>query len=363
MTAIEVENDLILIYTNEIDEKLEKMCSYKDVDAMWRIKETRKKAEEGNDARLLKWINQWDGRIRLYKRERIRSSVIDYKYLYEIPIGMLDVVKSYYSIRGYDELIDNRFNKGSSSIEDTDIGKQVILRDGKQSDAGKSIKEKGGRGIIEAFTGFGKTILGLYSIQFLRNPTLILVDLSTVISQWDEVIQEYFNLYRYKNDNLYVYSKVKHRGLRKALDDPDNIMLILATPSTINNAYFDRTSMGTLDRNVAIEYWLDEYCDHLIYDEVQFAGSDTAIKVLDRITTNTRMGFSATVGMRADGKDLEYISRVGSIIYTIRNRDVYDMESIPLKFLKVRPMQFSSFLLNIWRSSNVLSSTINREIE
>lgn len=339
MTYIIARNNFLYVFTERRDKKLEEMCSYVDPDSHWRIKNTREKAEKLGDQNLLNWINQWDGRNRIYKMRVLHNPNDKYKFEYEIPIGMLNVVKNYYSIKGTYDFIEERFIKNASSIDDDNIKKKVILRDEKQVKCAQNISENDGRGIIEATTGFGKTILGINTIQELRLPTIIIVNHATVIAQWDKVVREYFNLHRYKNGNLYVYSKSKSRGLMKALEKPFDVCIVICTADLLSSVFFGN-GKTVKDRNELLNLWLEDYADHLIFDEVHEGASNTSTSVLDELVVFSRQGFSATVGLNSQNKDLEYISRIGSVIYTIQDTEIFDRESIPLKFLKVRPLSF-----------------------
>lgn len=315
---------------------LEQMCSYEDPDAHWRREFILKRAEKtGED---ISWLKEWDGRKKVYKK-RLRYLHDGQLWEYDIPIGMLKSVETLIGMNGNYHVIDSRFIKDKIRLDNNDYKKIVELRDDDQRAGAEAIRQNESRGIVEAVTGFGKTILGIDAIQNYRLPTLIIANTLTIVGQWDEKITEYFNLHRYKQGSIYIYTFCKHRGFDRALRQSDDIAIMLTTNSTVWHVYFG-DSDGTIRRNINMRKWIDEYNDFFIYDEVHEAGSDTAIDVLDQITSYSRLGFSATVMSREDNKDLEYISRIGSIIYTRLNKHVREAKSIPLKFLRVRGIAF-----------------------
>jgi len=335
MVLLQLFNNKFILESREDMPELEQLCSYDDPDAQWRRKSITERADRtGED---ISWLKDWNGSKKLYHK-KVRVGYGGKIYQYDIPIGMLKSVQALISIDGNYDVIDSRFIKEESSIQDDHIN-MVELRNDEQEAGATAIRQSESRGIIEAVTGFGKTILGILAIQTNRLPTLIVANTLIIVQQWDEQIVKYFNLYRYKQGSTHIYTYNKHRGFDRALENIPDIAIMLSTNSTIWHVYFGESD-GTIERNKLMKHWIDFYNDFLIYDEVHEAGSDTAIDVLDQITAYSRLGFSATVMSREDNKDLEYVARIGSIIYTRLNKHMREAKSIPLKFMKVKGIAF-----------------------
>ncbi len=335
ITNVEVFNNFFYVYSFKRVFELENMCSYADPDSEWRIKNSLIKYEKEGNTRMMNYINKWDGRVKLYT---MKDTLTDVEY--KIPIGMLDSVITYLELAGEVVVQDNRFKKYKNKFNNDHIKTVIRYRNDEQRQATNIIRQQEGRGIVEATTGFGKTILALKTIQQLRQPTVIIADSSVIVDQWNEQIQTYFNLYRYNNGNLSIYTIEKHKSFTKAIRDTDNILLMVCTSSLLHHVFFKGTDKTHL-RNGYIRSWLTHICDMVIYDEVHNAGAKTAINVLDELDVYSRLGFSATVFKRGDNRNLEYVGRIGSIIYTLLAKHIKEAKSIPLKFLSVRGRSYS----------------------
>ena len=332
---VEIYNNFFYVYTFDSIKELEDICSYVDPDADWRIKNSTAKYEKEGNTRMLKWIAKWDGKVKLYQKKDVMTDIE-----YKIPIGMLDSVLTFLDLSNTVSVEDNRVKKYKNKFTNSHIQMVARYRDDNQRHAGNTIRTSQGRGIVEATTGFGKTILGIKAIQELRLPTIIIADSSVIVGQWNERIEQYFNLYRYNNGNLTIYSSEKHRSFAKALEDKGNVLLMICTSSLLHKVFFKGTP-NTAQRNRGIEEWLEHFCDMVIYDEVHNAGSETAVAVLDELNVYSRLGFSATVFKRGDNRNLEYVGRIGSIIYTLLAKHVREAKSVPLKFLSVKGRSYS----------------------
>lgn len=334
---IDVYNNEIVLQSKDRLLAIENMCSYKDPDSVHRKRYLIKKYTEEGNTRGLDWVRKWDGRNRVYRIKE--EKIVDHLwYVYTVPIGLYHIVMAYLKIKEDYDFTDHRFITQDNLLTNDDIQQYVKLRDN-QREAGRRIKEVNARGIVEATTGFGKTILGIYSIQHHLSPTVIFADKSVIIDLWVKDLQNFFNIYTYKIGGLYVFSRIEHKKKKDALQDYKNILFMVGTPKIFYNVYFKRSG-DTKERNELIKQWLKTICNSFIYDEVHHAGSPTSVSVLDELTTYYRMGFSATVMKRDDNRDLEYIARIGSIIYTLSSRDIHEKRSIDLQFLKTHSIPF-----------------------
>jgi superfamily II DNA or RNA helicase len=331
----------MFVILDEVDKKLEKMCSYSDPDAEWKIKIGLEKAEKANNRSKMRWLNRWDGTKPIYKKT-VLNSYNGKRVQYEIPIGMKNAVLSYLHTLGGVRLINNQFLKDGSRLTDTDIAVRVEPRDENQENAFQAIHRENGTGIIEAATGFGKSAIGIHAIQSLQSPTLITATVSKIISQWAGHIMKFFNYNAATSGSFWMfYSDDEHYTYKQLLDHPEKIKIMIATPSLLYKSIFMPNGKTTKKRNECINTWLADYCDYLIVDEVHDASADQYIAVLDSLTMYRRLGMSATVMTRSDNKDLEYVARVGSIIYTFMINQKYGAQTIPLKFLKAPHMPTS----------------------
>ena len=81
--------------------------------------------------------------------------------------------------------------------------------------------------------------------------------------------------------------------------------------------------------------------DLMIYDEVHRAGAKLAIDFLESSSARYKLGLSGTANMRSEKNDLEYISRIGSIVASVEEIDLIDQDKIvpiELHFVPVRRM-------------------------
>ena len=340
MYNIEEYNSYFLLECDKEDSVIENICSYVDPDAKWRIKYLQEKG----DRRSKEWADKWDGRVRLYTKRSVKNLRGDYVFTYRIPIGFLNPVITYLKSFKKEEFDhDNYFIETFLSDEykllPVDIKKKVTMRDEHQEKAFTAIRENR-CGIIEATTGFGKTILGIATIQYLRLPTLIIANNVTIVNQWCDRIEEYFKLYRNKKGSLNVFTSKKKKKFSDCYNDLSDIKIIVTTSSTLFNIIHNKGKKQVW-RNEQIKKWLDAICSVLIYDEVHQAASSISDDVVENIDAYYRYGFSATVMKRSDNKDLKYIGNIGNIIYTALNKHIRNNSQIPLKFIHVSPKKIS----------------------
>lgn len=350
MTTVDISvfNNWITITSDERLYDIEKTASYVDIDFNFRKKALIDKY--GTGGIIPQWIKDMDEMVKVYTMEHHTKG-----FIYNIPSGLLPI------IMGLIEIDDNinislyttRFKTHSSQAHVLGIPTHLELRE-KQESAMSAIKNANFRGIVDAATGFGKTILGIKAVQDTKERTIILVDKIIIAQEWIKKFKEFMpHLHWYKKDSFYFATSIKHKTNKDAFEN-GSFLVAVATPTLIQKVLKERMySMRRLEslsrdkgktlalRNQIIKRWLKTQVNMLIYDEVHHAAADRSIEVLDGLDTIYKLGFSATPMKREDRRDLEYVSRIGSVIYTLKQTDIHEMESIPLTFIPVKPLVFS----------------------
>lgn len=135
-------------------------------------------------------------------------------------------------------------------------------------------------GILNATTGFGKTVLGIWIIAQLKVSTLILVPRISILNQWINQIHTFLDYPdKEKKQNPYV------RKLKGGSKNP--------------GFHIDVASMDTVSGFDHLEEFMSHY-GLLIIDEVHRAGSETCLKILRNTPCRYIYGFTATP-KREDG--------------------------------------------------------------
>lgn len=140
-------------------------------------------------------------------------------------------------------------------------------------------------GILHASTAFGKTVVCSYLIAQRKVNTLILVQNSELLSQWQEKLQEFLEIDEEPPE--YVTRSGKHKKRKSVIG-------ILQGSKNTMTGIIDVAMIQTLSAREDFEDLIGGY-GMVIMDECHHAPSDTALKVLLKTGSRYLYGVTATM--------------------------------------------------------------------
>jgi len=299
---IDVEETVFRVTPDEGDDThllhviIKNVASY--IDPAYTFKKRSLLKKHSNNTYLReKWEN-WKGNINLYEKYNktyvinggllvpFLRTLILFGMTYKIELLKQDVVKAE-AIKFY----------GKIKLYDY------------QDDLVELVKKNDGCGLLSAPTGSGKTIVGTEITAVYDTPTVIIADKVNILEQWVTAFT------KIRKSNL-TFKKIK--SVYVGYVDEKHPRVLLCT-SLFLSPYYKKPRQVHDD----IEYLISN-CGLLIYDEVHRAGSDSGITVLESCQARYRVGLSGTLLKRTDGKDLEYVSRIGQLIAHIEQSSLLD---------------------------------------
>lgn len=288
---IDVEETVFRVTPDEEDDIhllniiIRNVASYIDPAYIFKRRELLKKFR--NNAYLREKWEKWKGNVNLYEKYK-RSYVVNGGLL--IPfLRTIELFKIQYEL----QMLKQEVVKAEPVIFEG----RITLYD-YQKDLVDIVKDNDGCGLISAPTGSGKTIVGTEITSIYHTPTVIIADKVNILQQWVKA----FTVQRKSN---LTFKKIKSVYMGYVEDKPR----ILLCTSLFLAPYYKNPRQVHDDIESVIRQ-----CGLLIYDEVHRAGSESGITVLDNCQARYRIGLSGTVLKRTDGKDLEYVSRIGQLI-------------------------------------------------
>ncbi len=305
---IDIEETVFRITPDERDDIhlihiiVKNVASYIDPAYTWKRKELLKRHDKNPYLRE-KW-EKWKGNVNLYEKFK-RSYVINGGLL--VPFLRTCVLFGLtYSLNDLREKVVVSYPViFEGRIELYDYQQELV----------KTIQENDGCGLISAPPGSGKTIVGTELLSIYNTPTVIIADKVNILEQWVKAFE------KTRKCNLQ-FKKIKSVWVGYVDDNPR----VLLCTSLYLAPYYTKPREVHDD----IEF-LIRNCGLLIYDEVHRAGSDSGITVLENCQARYRIGLSGTLLMRTDGKDLEYVSRLGQMIAHIEESElIKDGKIVPV---------------------------------
>lgn len=139
-------------------------------------------------------------------------------------------------------------------------------------------------GILEAATAFGKTVVCSYLIAQRKINTLILLQSSSLLKQWQEELEKFLNI----NEELPTY-KTKTGIIKKR----KSLIGQLQANTFTFTGIIDIAMIGTLTNRDNIDEILSNY-GMVIFDECHHGASTSAINILKRVKSKYLYGVSAT---------------------------------------------------------------------
>ena len=223
--------------------------------------------------------------------------------LSEIEPGMDIDVPFVKDLRDYQiDIVDKYMAHVSSSVDFTDRrsvtstddrGLYVTFGDVKPTQPiSKTSSQHASGGILQVFTGSGKTVMAIKIISLLKKKTMILVHKEFLMNQWIERIQEYAPQARVGKIQAQIY-------------DVDNKDIVIAMIQTMYNKPFPQDTYSQFGLT--------------IIDEVHRIGSEEFSKTLLKTITPYMLGISATV-VRKDKLTRLLHMFIGPMVYSTEKK-------------------------------------------
>ena len=197
-------------------------------------------------------------------------------------------VPRYYGIQEFGEPDDSNISEG----DDINVVFAGELRDYQQRITDKFVSAAtqgkwGGGGLLDIYTGAGKTVMALNILSRLKKKTLIIVHKGFLVQQWEERIKQYLPTAK--------IGKIQ----AKIVDIEDKDIVI-----------------GMLQSLSMKEYHEDQFKSFglTIVDEVHHISSEVFCRSLVKIVTKYTLGLSATMN-RKDGLTKVFKMYLGDIIH------------------------------------------------
>jgi len=196
------------------------------------------------------------------------------------------------------------------------------------------IKKTDFRCILDAATAFGKTVLGIYIIDYLKVPTLIVVPTVIIRDQWQEHFEQ-----KFPDTTI-----VKYGSGRMVVDKNGDDGVLIAT-SQLMMAIFNNTAKtdSIRKRNIYLQKFIHRKVGLLVYDEVHLAGSDSGIIILNSVQCYYRIGLTGSFDSREDNKDLEYIALIGERATYVSPSDLIELKKAVELKIKFYPVESKMF--------------------
>lgn len=296
---------------------LQKVCTYKDQKYKYRERHMADKLR-GNPLALKRYREKNNGGyVQLYEEIGDRFyTYTGFVISLQRAFHVMDMDYEIEDIRPEPKKLDNQIEYQRFELYDY---QQKILDDVIAND---------GAGIVSSPTGSGKTIVGTSILSHYNVPSIVIAgNKRNIMDEWKSKIEVE------RRSNV----KFKNRGSVYVgyIDDEPSILICTAI---FLGGYVKKRNKKKKKLHVDVVR-LIRNCGLIIFDEVHRAGSDYAIIALNYINCKYRIGLSGTALMRSDGKDLEYVSRIGTVISHVEKDVLIEKEKIlpvEIRFLPVR---------------------------
>ena len=206
-------------------------------------------------------------------------------------------------------------------------------------------------GILDAATGFGKTVVSSYLIARRKTSTLILVDRVGLIPQWIEELTSFLTI----DEPLPVYYTKKGRQKTR-----ESVIGILKGGSDKTAGIIDIATVGSAFRKGKFYPNLHSY-GMVIMDECHHAASDQAQQLLQNINAKYVYGMSATP-MRNDNLEKINFMLLGNIRYKYSFKEQAEDHGIAclVCFRFTRTVYLSTDKLDIHKANDLICDDKDR---
>ena len=225
------------------------------------------------------------------------------KYI-EIPRGLSEVLKDKCDEAEIKYVVKDKRMEGRH----IDVNFKGHLKESQKS-AVQALIEKD-TGILSAATAFGKTVVCTYVIAQKKVSTLILLQSSSLMEQWEKALNDFLQI----NEELPEYRTKSGRSRTRK-----NLVGTIQGAHDSSTGIIDIAMAGSLCKKGEYHKRLSEY-GLVILDECHHAASDTIIEVLQQVRAKYVYGVTATP-IRGDGLQKINYMLLGPVRYTFTAKD------------------------------------------
>jgi type I site-specific restriction endonuclease len=172
-------------------------------------------------------------------------------------------------------------------------------------------------GILSAATAFGKTVVCSYLIAARKLSTLVLLESSSLIEQWQEALAKFLMI----DEELPEYQTASGQTRKRK-----SIIGKLQGAHDSMTGIIDIAMAGSLYKKGEFHPKLQEY-GMVIVDECHHAASDTVVGILREVKAKYIYGVTATP-MRGDGLEKITYRMIGPVRYSYGARDMAKEQGI-----------------------------------
>jgi superfamily II DNA or RNA helicase len=148
--------------------------------------------------------------------------------------------------------------------------------------------KQGQSGIVCAYTGFGKTVLGFHAAYQMQVKTMVVTTKEDIYLQWLDGAQKFLGL------------------------EPHEVGEIRGDKCEVVGTKFVVAMIQSLSKEGRYPDWIGQDFGLIIFDEVHRVPADQFSAVVDMFPAKLRLGFSATPH-RSDGKETLIFAHIGPI--------------------------------------------------
>ena len=241
------------------------------------------------------------------------SNFENYRYIYlgsdeggfiKVPRGILENITEECEKAGIEYEIEDKRSKGHP-IHVEFIGE---LKESQIPAVDKLLQND--NGILNAATAFGKTVVCCNVIAKRQVSTLILLQSSALMEQWQEALTKFLHI----DEELPEYETPTGRKKRRK-----SIIGKLQGAHDSTTGIIDIAMVGSICRNGEYHRRLKEY-GLILVDECHHAASDTIVDILQEANTKYVYGVTATP-FRGDGLEKMNYMLLGPIRYKYTSKD------------------------------------------
>jgi superfamily II DNA or RNA helicase len=221
-----------------------------------------------------------------------------------IPRGLTDTLKEKFDKAKISYNLDDKRCEGKS----IEVSFKGELRDSQQKAVTEMLRHD--TGILSAATAFGKTVVCCDLIAERKVNTLILLESSSLIEQWQKAIENFLTI----NEIAPEYQTKSGRIRRRK-----SVVGLLQNQHDSLTGIIDIAMVGSVCRKGKFHPKLYEY-GQIIVDECHHAASETIQRILMEAKAHYVCGVTATP-MRGDGKEKINYFLLGPIRYKYTAKD------------------------------------------
>lgn len=221
-----------------------------------------------------------------------------------IPRGLLDTLQERCGNAGINIEIDDKRSRGKS----LDIVFNGELRDNQKEAITALLKYD--NGIISAATAFGKTVTCSGIISKIKTSTLILLESSALVEQWEKALNTFLTI----NEEFPEYRTKTGRVKKRK-----SVIGIIHGAKDTSTGIIDIAMAGSLCKKGEYHPRLKEY-GMVIVDECHHSASSTISTVLREVNAKYIYGVTATP-FRGDGLEKIIFMLIGDIRYKYTAKD------------------------------------------